>query len=199
MINTVIFDYGNTLARYDQEELGRMYAANPEDASLLCEVAFSRYYWDRLDEGTLSNDEWIADAKKHLPPHLQALVPIIATTWHKRLPIIDGMQALVDSLRHRGVKLYLLSNISEFFYEHHHEIEILKDFDGILCSATVKAVKPNPEIYEILIDRYHLATNSCVFIDDRQDNLDAAAAFGIHTYLFDGDADRLSRYLDTVL
>ena len=199
MITTVIFDYGNTLARYDQNELARAYADTDEDAILLGNVVFSRYYWDRLDEGTLSDEEWIADSQRRLPARLHEKAALVAKTWHHKLPIIKGMDALVEALHRRGVKLYLLSNISRSFDEKKGEIAILKDFDGYLCSATVGVVKPDPRIYEILISRYNLATNSCLFVDDRQENLDAAATFGIHTYLFDGDATRLQAYLDTVL
>lgn len=199
MITTVIFDYGNTLARYDQNELARAYADTEEDATLLGDVVFSRYYWDRLDEGTLSDEEWIADSQRRLPARLHEKAALVAKTWHHALPIIDGMAEIVDFLHRRGIKLYLLSNISNSFDERKGEIDILKGFDGYLCSATVGVVKPDPRIYEILISRYDLATDSCLFIDDRQDNLDAAAAFGIHTYLFDGDATRLRAYLDTVL
>ena len=199
MITTVIFDYGNTLAHYDQRELSLTYADNEEDAAILGDVLFSRYYWDRLDDGSLSDKDWIADAKHRLPPHLHKTAEEVAKTWHHALPIIDGMPDIVSDLHRRGIKLYLLSNISRSFDAHKGEIEILRDFDGYLCSATIGVVKPDPKIYETLIRRYHLATNSCLFVDDRQENLDAAAKFGIHTYLFDGDSQKFAAYLETVL
>lgn len=199
MITTVIFDYGNTLARYDQRELSLTYAQNEEDARMLGDVLFSRYYWDRLDDGSLSDEDWIIDSKRRLPKHLHETAETVAKTWHRALPIIDGMPEIVESLKKRGIKLYLLSNISRSFDRRKGEIAILNGFDGYLCSATVGVVKPDPKIYEILIDRFDLATDSCLFVDDRQDNLDAAAKLGIHTYLFDGDAKRFQAYLDRVL
>ena len=199
MIDTLIFDYGNTLVRFCEPELAATYTDSPEDAALLCEVFFSREYWQKLDEGKLTHEEWIASAKGRLPERLHPTLHEIAATWYYRLPAIDGMAELVKKLKARGVKLYLLSNISRAFAEHISEFPLLLLFDGLICSAVYEVAKPDPAIYRMLIDTYKLATNGCVFVDDRQENLDAAAKFGIHPYLFDGDAAKLSTYLDTVL
>ena len=47
-----------------------------------------------------------------------------------------------------------------------------------------KVVKPEPEIYRLLIDRYGLKPEECVFLDDTEKNLPMAREFGIHTILF---------------
>ena len=199
MINTVIFDYGNTLVRFSKKELAESYTENDEDAALITDLFLSDEYWQKLDEGTLTHEAWIAAAQKRLPERLHPLLQTIADTWYYRLPEIEGMAELVKRLKARGIKLYLLSNISNAFAAHIADFPLLALFDGIVCSAVYQTVKPEPRLYEILIDTYRLATNSCIFIDDRQDNLDAAAKFGITPYLFEGDASKLSAYLDTVL
>lgn len=199
MIDTVIFDYGNTLVEFSEASLAASYAENAEDAALLTEVFFSRDYWQRLDEGTLTHADWIASAKKRLPEGLHPILERIADTWYYRLPPIEGMATLVRDLKARGVRLYLLSNISNAFAEHIGDFPLLSLFDGAICSAVYKVAKPDPAIYQILIDRYALATNGCVFVDDREDNLAAAAEFGITPYLFDGDVDKLRAYLESVL
>ena len=48
--------------------------------------------------------------------------------------------------------------------------------DGKVVSGFVKKVKPNADIYEFLVDKYGLKPEECVFIDDRQENIDAAKA-----------------------
>ncbi len=199
MLHTVIFDYGNTLVHVKERELVATYTDDPDAIEALVEVFFSRVYWDRLDEGTLSHDDWIADAKTKLPPALHPLLPTIAATWFERLPVIEGMDKLVSELHAGGIKLYLLSNISKIFSEHRNEIAILKDFDGILCSADHQVTKPAPAIYQLLIDRFSLSTNGCLFVDDKQENLDAAEAFGIKTYRFDGDVAAFRAFLEANL
>lgn len=199
MIHTVIFDYGNTLVRFKESELAESYTKDPADADLILSVFLAREYWQKLDEGTLTHEEWIDSAKKRLPEHLHDTLYEIANSWYYRLPEIEGMTALVHKLKAKGVKLYLLSNISKAFAAHIEEFPLLSLFDGIVCSGMEECAKPEEEIYKILIDRYHLATNGCIFIDDRQDNLDTAAKFGITPYLFDGNAQKLEAYLDTVI
>ena len=199
MIDTVIFDYGNTLVTFKEDELVKTYTKNPDDAKILLNVFLAPEYWQKLDAGTLTHDEWLKAAKKRLPDHLYPIAVELSNTWYYRLPDIEGMAELVKSLKARGVKLYLLSNISKAFAEHISDFPLLSLFDGIVCSGVEQAAKPERKIYEILIERYHLATNSCVFIDDRQDNLDTAAEFGIRPYRFDGDAAKLSAYLNKIL
>ena len=59
-------------------------------------------------------------------------------------------------------------------------------FDGIVVSGEEKMVKPNPEIYNLLLGRYNLNASESVFIDDRQRNVDGANQVGIQGILFTG-------------
>ncbi len=56
------------------------------------------------------------------------------------------------------------------------------------ASYQEKIIKPMQEIYQLLIDRYGLVPEECVFLDDTQKNLDGAEKFGIHTILFRNQA-----------
>jgi 2-haloacid dehalogenase len=53
-----------------------------------------------------------------------------------------------------------------------------------VVSGDEKVVKPDPAIYRILLDRFGVDPTSSVFVDDRQENVDAAAALGFHAVLF---------------
>ena len=55
----------------------------------------------------------------------------------------------------------------------------------IICSCEEHTVKPEPRIYEILLERYGLTPSETLFIDDREMNIEAAAALGIHGFVFD--------------
>ena len=65
-------------------------------------------------------------------------------------------------------------------------LDFLDDVDGGILSYQEKTVKPEPEIYQRLLERYGLVPEECVFLDDLEENLAAAAKFGIHTVLFTG-------------
>lgn len=55
---------------------------------------------------------------------------------------------------------------------------------GRVVSAEVHCVKPEPKIYELLLEKYHLQPEETVFIDDLEDNLEAARKLGIQTIHF---------------
>ena len=55
-------------------------------------------------------------------------------------------------------------------------------FDGGVASCEVKINKPDPRIYQALLDKYQLKTDECIFIDDRADNIKAASLLGLGTY-----------------
>ena len=63
-------------------------------------------------------------------------------------------------------------------------IGLANAFDGEVVSCEEHTVKPEPRIYEILLERYGLTPSETLFIDDRRSNLEAAAAFGIATFHF---------------
>ena len=94
----------------------------------------------------------------------------------------------------------MLSNISKGFAEHYEEVphinDILSIFDGLVFSGDIGIVKPNGEIYKYILHKYNLDAKKCIFIDDNPNNIAAAKELGINTYLFDGDAERLSAYIN---
>ncbi len=60
----------------------------------------------------------------------------------------------------------------------------LKGFDGIIVSGDEKVLKPEPEIYNLLLNRYGLEAEDCIFIDDSQANVEGARAVGMHAIHF---------------
>ena len=110
------------------------------------------------------------------------------------------MKALVSYLKKTyGVKICLLSNISRYFADHSGEIDCLKEFDKIVMTGYLGIVKPHKEIFDYLCDYCDIKPEESVFIDDNKANITGADAYGIHTYLFDGDSKKLKAYLDKLL
>lgn len=90
--------------------------------------------------------------------------------------------AFIKKCKKEGHKIYGLSNWDALSFallkEKHATVFDL--FDGIIISAEVKANKPHAPIYQILLDRYQLKPENCWFIDDQQENIDAAQKLGIN-------------------
>ena len=94
-------------------------------------------------------------------------------------------ERLVGDLKAAGYRLYVLSNMSREFIDFLRRFPVYGLFDGEVVSCEEHTVKPEPRIYEILLERYGLPPSETLFIDDREMNIEAAAALGIHGFVFD--------------
>ena len=99
---------------------------------------------------------------------------------------IDGVPALIDRLDANDIPFYALSNMPKDPWPEMREyFSYLRRFRDVVVSAEENCVKPDPKIYQIALDRVGAQTaREILFIDDRQDNIDAAAQFGFQTHLF---------------
>ena len=189
MIKNIVFDFGNVLVSFDPRYMTRQYVKDEGDVALVSEVLFDRLYWDRLDAGTITDEETLAECRKRLPERLWDVADKIYYNWIYNIPEVEGMKELVSYLKKTyGVKICLLSNISRYFADHSGEIDCLKEFDKIVMTGYLGIVKPHKEIFDYLCDYCDIKPEESIFIDDNKANIAGADAYGIHTYLFDGDS-----------
>ncbi len=195
MIRWVVFDFGQVLVRFDPHAMCERYLDNETDIAVMERVLFDRLYWDKLDAGTITDEEAVALAKERLPAHLRDKAGEIFFNWIYMLPEIDGMRALLEELKANGVPLCLLSNISRYFADHRDEIGILSYFDHCIFSAVCGMTKPHRDIFTHLCRVCDAAPQELLFIDDSDGNIRGAEAAGICGYRFDGNAEVLRDYL----
>ena len=194
MIKNVIFDCGQVLIRYNETEIAANYVDTPEEAEFLGRIAMARKYWNRFDEGTLTEADYLEQVKTELPEHLHKAVEKLVWGWIKACPMIDGMEDIVRDVKKSGKKLYLLSNFNPRLRTEPYPI--LSEFDALVISGEINKVKPDRAIYDYLLDTYALNPEECIFIDDNPANIAMAESLGITGYLFDGDAAKLRAYLE---
>ena len=194
MIKNVIFDCGQVLIRYNETEIAAHYVDTPEEAEFLGRIAMARKYWNRFDEGTLTEADYLEQVKTELPEHLHKAVEKLVWGWIGNCPMIDGMEDIVRDVRKAGKKLYLLSNFNQRLRTEPYPI--LSEFDALVISGEINKVKPDRAIYDYLLDTYALNPEECIFIDDNSANIAMAESLGITGYLFDGDAVKLRAYLE---
>ena len=194
MIKNVIFDCGQVLIRYNETEIAAHYVDTPEDAEFLGRIAMARKYWNRFDEGTLSETDYLEQVKTELPPHLHNAVEKLVWGWIGNCPMIPGMEDIVRDVKKSGKKLYLLSNFNQRLRTEPYPI--LGEFVALVISGEINSVKPDRAIYDYLLMTYALNPEECIFIDDNPANIAMAESLGITGYLFDGDAAKLRAYLE---
>ena len=196
MIKNYIFDFGKVIVHFDTEYMVKRYVKNADDANLLGEVIFDRLYWDRLDEGTISDEEVIEESKKRLPERLHGEVERIYYNWIHNIPEIEGMTELVKRIKsEKGAPIFLLSNISTYFADHADEVPSIALFDRCFFSAVCGMTKPSKEIFEHVCRECNILPSETLFIDDSPKNIEGARSAGLQTYLFDGNAKKLEAFI----
>ena len=198
-IKNVIFDFGQVMVRFDPYAIAAHTLDDPDDAALLVPILFDRLYWDRLDAGTISDQEVLDAVCARLPERLHAAASEIYYGWIHHLPEIPGMPELVQDLKLRGIRVALLSNISHYFVSHAHEIPTLALFEYCVFSADLGITKPDARIFAKAFEGGGFTPAQTLFVDDSPANVQGARDFGLQAYLFDGDAAALRAYLDKAL
>ncbi len=199
IFGNIIFDFGRVLVQFDPEYMTSVYVDDSSDRDMVAKVVFDRLYWDRLDDGSITDQEVLKGIYSRLPERLHQAARLVYENWMQNIPFIDGMKELVFALKKEGRKLYLLSNISKGFSEGYKNIpclsEVLSRFDGLVFSGPLGITKPGKDIFEHLLAKFEVDRNDCIFIDDSQKNILGAEKIGIKGYLFDGDAKKLYSFL----
>lgn len=199
MIKNYIFDFGNVLAEFYPDKLTAPFVYDEETKKYISEIVFDRVYWDKLDQGSITDDEVREGMRSRVPAELGDVACMVYDNWVNTLTPVKDMEQLIFDIRKTDKKLYLLSNISIGFAECYKNVKWIKElfdcFDGLVFSGVIGMVKPDRDIFEYLMKSFNLKANECLFIDDSKKNIDGAKKVGIDGYLFDGDAKKLRNYL----
>lgn len=98
---------------------------------------------------------------------------------------VEGIAPVIARLSESGVSLFGLSNFSaEFWPPFRTGKAVFDHFEDILISGEEKLVKPDPAIYQLALSRFGRMADQCLFIDDRQENINGCEAEGIRGHLF---------------
>ena len=202
MIHNMVFDMGNVLIRWvpDKiidwafESLGL--EAAPGEKEMMKRAIFDDWEWPALDHGIYTPQEGYELIKKKLPGHLHAAAECcICRWWQGPMYPLPGMAQLIKELSEKGYPIYLLSNASRDLHIYFKKIPGSEFFIGGIVSADVKLLKPVPEIYHALFDKYSLIPEECCFIDDNQLNIEAARLCGMDGIVYFGDTELLRSQL----
>lgn len=199
MIKNYIFDFGNVIAQFYPEKLTAPYVSDAKTNKYISNIVFDRLYWDKLDDGTITDEEVKEAIRSRVLDELKEVSCAVYDNWIKNLTPVEGMQKLIKDIHKSGKNLYLLSNISKGFKEGYTDVEWIKElfgcFNGLVFSGEIGLIKPSADIFEYLLGEYNLNRDECLFIDDNEANIEGAKNAGISGYLFNGDAEKLRQYI----
>lgn len=184
MIKTVIFDIGNVLTGFHWKEYYDRFPYSEEVKKRIGKATVQSDVWKEYDKGLMSDEEIIEAFVKNDPG--------IEKEIRESLADISGMLVRFDyaipwikALKENGYQVLVLSNFShKAVVDCADALDFLPYTDGGILSYKDHFIKPQPEIYALLLERYHLVPEECVFMDDLEENVKGAADAGIQTILF---------------
>lgn len=184
MIKTVIFDIGNVLAGFCWKEYYDSFPYSEEVKERIANATVKSAVWAEYDKGNMTDEEIIEAFVKNDPG--------IEKEIRESLEDISGMLLRFDyaipwikALKENGYQVLVLSNFShKAVVDCAHALDFLPYTDGGILSYKDHFIKPQPEIYALLMERYQLVPEECVFMDDLEENIKGAANAGINTILF---------------
>lgn len=195
MIRNIVFDMGNVLIHWRPDVLVRRLGVSGVDGSHLLLEVFGDVNWVQLDRGIVTPEEAASRMCRRLPERLHGYVfQLTKSWWEGPLLPVKGMAELVRELKGLGYGIYLLSNAGLDHPQYFDRIPGSECFDGRVVSAFYKLLKPQPELYQILLREYNLKGEECFFVDDLNINVEAAMLAGMSGAVFRG-ADDLRRAL----
>ena len=200
MIKNVIFDFGNVLIDWNPAYLFLPYFNGDEEkCRFFTDHVCNREWFTRMDRGE-SMDKCVAELQQQYPQYADA-VAMFRDRWFEMCSgEIPGMLELIQDLKSKGVGVYGLTNWpAETFDEARRRFKTIASIDNIVVSSHVKLAKPEPAIYQLLLSKYNLNPEECVFIDDRKDNIDTAIRLGMNGIVFPGTAQELVSILYPML
>ena len=184
MIKNVVFDIGLVLLGFDVKKY-LLSLFDEETAMRVAKAVFLSGYWHEIDRAVLSEDELLDlffSADPGVKEEIRTAYDRIGECVERRSWPIQ----VIDGLREQGYKVYYLSNMSEHVISKgQHAFDFVSHMDGGIFSCHVKAIKPDPEIYRRLFDKYGLVPEECIFIDDQPANIAMARKLGMKGIRFE--------------
>lgn len=179
MIKNIVFDLGNVLISFRPSEFfdKKNYPENIK-TTILSDI-FGSKEWAMLDKGEINTTEAIEAIALKSSLKKEEIAHIFNLRTELMFPL-DPNVKLLPELKKRGFRLYFLSNFPmDIFEEVKTGYYFFKYFDGGIISSEAKFSKPDSRIYEILLKKYSLIPEECLYIDDLEINVKAAEAAGM--------------------
>ncbi|WP_353217475.1 HAD family phosphatase [Sandarakinorhabdus sp.] len=185
-IGAVVFDVGNVLYGWDISALYAKLIADPAELDWFCSTVVTPEWHFQHDAGEPFAQTSAALAA--LYPAQADLIRAFGPRFNETVTgPVPGMLELVAALAARGVPLFAITNFSgEFWPAFRATAPIFDLFTDIIVSGDERLTKPDPAIYQLALRRFGLAPGQGLFIDDRPENVAAAADNGFMAHHFCG-------------
>tara|TARA_R110002073_G_scaffold47835_4_gene129116 strand:- start:933 stop:1544 length:612 start_codon:yes stop_codon:yes gene_type:complete len=198
MIKTIIFDFGNVFVNLNIDAAHK-HALDTFQIDALSEemLGFNSFY----EQGLISTDEFLEFYAENFPKLSKVELIDIWNFMLKDFPEnrLDFLKTLQQSSKY---KLILLSNTNTLHINYIQEHisfygEFKNYFDAFYLSHEINLVKPNQDIFEFVLNDNKLKAEECLFIDDNQDNINAAHTLKLKTWHINPETEDVINLFET--
>ncbi len=178
-----LWDLGNVVVDWDPE-------------GILKSLAFSERQTDTVRQQLLGHSDWL-DIDRGVATEVSVGQRLIAETdltseqvqrcfevVRESLTDIPRSIEIMQRVKAAGIPMYVLSNMGDVNYRYLRTRDYFDWFDGIVISAQEKLIKPDPDLFARVIDRYRFNASEVFFMDDSLPNIEAARAAGMQALHF---------------
>jgi 2-haloacid dehalogenase len=193
-IEAVVFDFGAVLLEWNPRHLYTKIFDDPARVDwFLTEVCPPPWNVEQDRGRTIAEAEDEAIARH---PDQREAIRAFYARFQEMIPhSIAGTVSALRALKEAGYPVYGLTNFSaETFPPTRARFDFFDLFDGIVVSGEERVIKPDPEIYRRLIERFSLDPKRTAFVDDSPANVEAAERFGIKSHRFE-QADAMADWM----
>jgi 2-haloacid dehalogenase len=179
MTMNVVFDLGGVLIQWNPHQLIAQIAPEQSQEGSPLQEMFYGPEWLAHDRGETTEAEAFAAIAERLPDYADAIQQV-AAVWREHLVPVQETVAVLETLKQKGVPLYALTNFPrQSFAWSYERMPWMRLFDGMAVSSHFGVAKPDPAFFEKFLAHYRLDPGTCLFIDDRADNVATARSLGM--------------------
>ena len=180
-ISTVIFDMGDVLVSANIQDY---LMTDPEIPNEIIDELLKIWFIDKDEvDDTMDLDTYREIINKRMGTEFSKYIPKLFRYNTECVTAFDYTIPMIQDLKDKGYKVYYLSNWSAWTHDLLQEagkFDFLKLMDGGVFSYDAGYMKPDEEIYKILLNKYKINPEEAIFFDDKEENIEAANKLGIH-------------------
>ncbi|NLC49567.1 MAG: HAD family phosphatase [Bacteroidales bacterium] len=194
-IKHIIFDFGGVLIDWNPVYLYNKLFEDESDMNFFLDNICTPQWNIQQDAGRpLPTATEIL--QKEYPEHSE-MIGHYYGRWDEMLGgVIEDSERVLRMLK-PNYPIYGLTNWSaETITVAYSKYDFFQLLDGIVVSGDEKLIKPDPKLYQVLLDRYNLKASESLFIDDNIHNIETARDMGFHTIHFTENIDLEKEVID---
>ena len=184
MIRNIVFDIGGVLADFRLMEFLTEKGFDVPMIKRILKASVMSPYWGSFERGEPTEEETLRGFAS-LDPENEGNLRTAFSNIEGMLTMREYAIPLVKAMKEAGLHVYYLSNYSKKAYDEcAGSLEFMPYMDGGLVSFLAGRTKPDPGMYRMFLLKYGLRADECVFIDDTEENVEAAKALGFSGIVF---------------